>query len=133
MTTRDNHEAVKSTTQVSLANDTSGEPTTKAELTLASSALMKDTNESLGFTSLSGELRNRIYRMALTSNNAILVYARFNNGPGPHSFTQAQPALAATCRLLRKEALSIYYAENTFYLSDNMFRRGAAAAWIRLR
>ena len=53
------------------------------------------------------ELRSQIYRMTVIK-------------PAPIDITKSRqsdgPALLATCRQIRAEALSIYYAENTFFL-----------------
>ena len=63
---------------------------------------------------LPAELRNRIYRTALVSSDALDV----TDKPRP-----TEPALLATCKQIRTEALGIYYSENSFLLSINIFNR----------
>ena len=57
-----------------------------------------------GVLMLPAELRNRIYRFALVSSSPVSI--------GRTSF--AHPAFLEVCRQIRKEAISIYYYENTF-------------------
>lgn len=63
--------------------------------------------------SLPGELRNIILRDIVTSTTTL------NVEPLCENWTEIklhQPAIAFTCKTLRNEALSIYYAENSFFL-----------------
>ncbi|KAK4623594.1 hypothetical protein CLAFUW4_05285 [Fulvia fulva] len=55
---------------------------------------------------LPGELRNKIYSLALVSESDITVTA---TGP-------SQPPLIRTCHQIREEALSVYYTDNSFTL-----------------
>ncbi|KAK4549846.1 hypothetical protein LTR36_005147 [Oleoguttula mirabilis] len=56
------------------------------------------------FLELPGELRNRIYRLALLSDNAIPVTAQHFQ----------EPDLLHACKQVRREAMSIFYGENEF-------------------
>lgn len=56
---------------------------------------------------LPGELRNRIYRLVLVQSSVILDVKILS--------TPTEPALLATCQRIRKEALNIFYSENTFH------------------
>ncbi|KAK5127478.1 hypothetical protein LTR85_006817 [Meristemomyces frigidus] len=56
------------------------------------------------FLGLPGELRNRIYRLALLSDLAIPVTAQHFQ----------EPTLLYACKQIRHEAVSIYYGENEF-------------------
>ena len=58
-------------------------------------------------TSLPAELRNRIYRLALINDKPLNITSKKTN---------QEPALLATNRQIRAEALKIYYAENIFLL-----------------
>lgn len=62
--------------------------------------------------SLPGELRNKIFREVVVSNVALSVEPLCL----PDKRKLHQPAVSFTCKLLRDEVLSIFYAENTFYL-----------------
>lgn len=42
------------------------------------------------------------------------------------------PFITRVSQKLRSEGLPVYYKENTFYLTDSMFRPGAIAAWVRI-
>ncbi|CAK4031697.1 Hypothetical predicted protein [Lecanosticta acicola] len=69
---------------------------------------------------LPGELRNQIIRLAVLDdhqqpiNLLRLQWTQDRTGYSPVLI--AEPALSRTCRALRREALSIYYAENLFHL-----------------
>ena len=53
---------------------------------------------------LPGELRNRIYRLCLVSEDHIIVTTT----------TFPEPRLLKTCKEIREEASTIYYGENQF-------------------
>jgi hypothetical protein len=64
--------------------------------------LAPQTNSKL--MGLPGELRNRIYRYAITEESTIVI--------DRHTWASHQPALLKTCKQVRYEALPIFYAEN---------------------
>jgi hypothetical protein len=73
-----------------------------------------------GFFSLSGELRNIIYRLALVHESALYVYV----GRPHHVMTDAlndppARALLHVSRQIRLEASSIYYGENMFSIHND--------------
>lgn len=55
---------------------------------------------------LAGELRNRIYYLALAEPQTTII----------NSLKHTQPGLLQTCKQIRNEASSIYYGENCFAL-----------------
>lgn len=106
----------------------------KAKLQLATSRSVKGRSQKQSPTSpyqktpcpdsdigtlikLPGEIRNRIYRMALLTPDPILVekpYARCGLGRCVHAkLSDNAPGIAQTCKQLRWEALPIYLAENS--------------------
>ncbi|OCK82654.1 hypothetical protein K432DRAFT_380266 [Lepidopterella palustris CBS 459.81] len=67
------------------------------------------------FMDLSGELRNQIYREALLSVDPIKVGQPRSCNPVHRG---GLPSLLRVSSQIRKEAISIYYGENTFNFSD---------------
>ena len=76
------------------------------------------TTPRVGFMDLSGELRNRIYREVLHFEGAIMIGQKDQSGDrgtSRHSDSRAKtPSLLQISSQIRKEAISIYYGENTF-------------------
>ena len=68
---------------------------------------------------LPGELRNRIYRYVLVSDETIHI--------DPDCFQQ--PALLRTCTQVRNETSSIYYKENDFEFEVLEFNISALMSW----
>jgi hypothetical protein len=64
-----------------------------------------DAQNSLLLSMLPGEIRNEIYRLVLLSSDVIVIES---------STVRGQRSLFQTCHQIRKEALKIYYCENTF-------------------
>ena len=62
---------------------------------------------------LSGELRNQIYREVLRFKDAIMIGHGDENGDRSDSRAK-MPSLLQTSSQIRKEAMPIYYGENTF-------------------
>lgn len=71
---------------------------------------------------LPGELRNRIYELVVHSESAIEI----TDDPS----TSTQPAITRVCRLLRNDALSVFYSINTFRAEVRYCDRPAAGRWI---
>ncbi|KAK3714163.1 hypothetical protein LTR37_007965 [Vermiconidia calcicola] len=74
----------------------------------------KTTDETHSITAASllripGELRNRIYRLAVVEQNTI-------NFCMKHNFLPPEPALLSASKKIRREAADIYYKENSFVL-----------------
>ncbi|GIZ48959.1 hypothetical protein CKM354_001200200 [Cercospora kikuchii] len=75
---------------------------------------------------LSGELRNRIYRLCLVEPDSVIVASinreDVNDGTSVASNTRwtvrlpHQPQILSTCKTIRTEALPIWYGENTFHV-----------------
>lgn len=78
------------------------------------SSTTDSTEQPLHLLKLPGEIRNLIYHFAVVKSHAIEISFRYSETP-------IRPALASTCRMLRKEVLSIYYSENTFDLKVSWF------------
>ncbi|KAF2161601.1 hypothetical protein M409DRAFT_27996 [Zasmidium cellare ATCC 36951] len=74
---------------------------------------------------LPGELRNRIYRYVLiqqedaTGDSMVNVEANGYDRPG----------LLSTCKEIRREALKIYYYENTFHVQIKNFNSAPLVEW----
>ena len=73
-----------------------------------------DETEMGVFKKLPGELRNRIYRYLLVYDGYVELWKR--DKTGHHKLRPFQPALARTCKQIRKEVLQIFYAGNTFVM-----------------
>lgn len=85
-------------------------------------------------TTLPPELRNKIYRAALVSPSPICLSTRSRSNPSSSAigarttYTSVQePALLATCRRIRHEALKIFYSENIFFSA----LRDPIAVWLK--
>lgn len=65
------------------------------------------------------ELRNRIYRYAIVQDEPIDV---------AETTKKKEPALLATCKEIREQALKMFYHENTFYCLANFLPPGTKAA-----
>ena len=68
---------------------------------------------------LPAELRNRIYRLALISDEPVHIYVKLRCetvGSSEYSTTAytSEPAFLATCKDIRKEALAVFYGGNIF-------------------
>ena len=72
---------------------------------------------------LPAELRNTVYRLALTTDDAITI--------NRDTFSQ-RIALLQTCRTIRDEATSIFYAESIFHLPLDGEQNAASLAWLEL-
>ena len=77
---------------------------------------MKSTSSLM---KLPAELRNQIYRYAIVQNESINV-TRVD--------TPKEPALLATCKLIRKETLTMFYHENKFHYRVTSIRDGDSGA-----
>lgn len=73
------------------------------------------------FITLPGELRNRIWSLATVQLEGTDVSEKV---------AADEPGLLATCRQIRNEASSIYYAETTFCLDYDEVDRGISRAWL---
>lgn len=71
---------------------------------------------------LPSELRNDIFRLAFVQDTPIQIIRWHDPNPDERvrSITP-QPLMAATCKQFRAEILSIYYAENSFYLDQDLY------------
>lgn len=72
---------------------------------------------------LPAELRNTIYRLTLTTNDAITI----NSNASPQRW-----ALLRTCKTIRDEATPIFYSENTFHLPLDGEQNAASIAWLEV-
>ncbi|KAF2723611.1 hypothetical protein K431DRAFT_301517 [Polychaeton citri CBS 116435] len=89
------------------------------------------------FDRLSGELRNLIYEYALDAQDPIVIPSpsrRRAHFPshiidigGTQAFPQSPP-LAQTCRRIRNESLSIFFAANVFWFNQQPFTYSAEGA-----
>ena len=68
------------------------------------------TQCAIGFLDLPAEIKNRIYRLALTSLKPLRFNERF---PRKH----LSPQLLRCCKIVYQEVTAILYAENTFVVS----------------
>jgi len=93
--------------------------------TTASSTIHHDTvagtfsvtaTKGLGFLSLSGEIRNRIYRLTMKGDNPVY----FING----SNFEHSANLLRTCKLIHEEARALLYGENEFIFERDPQRCG---------
>lgn len=99
---------------------------------MAGSMLPDSGERPLHFLKMPGEIRNRIYTFVLVQYNGVWIDSEsFMSGPGVRS-TAIHPALASTCRTIRREALSVYYSENCFTL-DTFDISHELHKWIKLR
>lgn len=71
------------------------------------------TTPRVSFMDLSGELRNQIYREVLHFEDEIMIGHGDENGDRSDSRAK-MPSLLQISSQIRKEAISIYYGENTF-------------------
>ncbi|KAK4540588.1 hypothetical protein LTR36_009118 [Oleoguttula mirabilis] len=77
-----------------------------------------------------GEIRNIFYTKVLCKSAPILLSAS-TTGPGKCVTKPGPPFLVSVSRRTRQEGLPIYYASNTFYLTDSMFAvNGAISAFV---
>ena len=77
---------------------------TKAAPNTAPSAHVATATNAANFLTIPGELRNKIYRLALISADRILI------AKGQFE----EPSLLLACRQIRTEATTIYYLENVW-------------------
>lgn len=80
-------------------------------------------SDSLLFSKLPGELRNRIWRLSVLEDTAISVHvAHYKNKDGePRSCIQIEHTLLQVCKQARHEVTDIYYLENTFRITQDFF------------
>ena len=64
------------------------------------------------FLELPPELRNHMYQLVVIDDDRINMRVRFWNADGSPNVQLRQPSLAATCRQIRAEALSMFYSCN---------------------
>lgn len=90
------------------------------------------------FARLPGEIRNRLYRLALltpSSDEPFLITmqpATCSLGPCTHAkLPTAVPGLLSSCRQIRQEALPIFCAENKFKFDAKTVRERCTANWVR--
>lgn len=83
----------------------------------------KPQSDSLLFSKLPGELRNRIWRLAVLDDTAIPLHvAHYKNRDGEYcSCVQIQHALMQVCKQAHHEVTDIYYLENTFRITQDFF------------
>ena len=75
-------------------------------------------NQKTGLLHLPGELRNRIYRLVLLQSRGAADPKGERIVIGPTGVPE--PSVLLTCKQVRREAVEIYYAENSFaVLSDD--------------
>lgn len=82
---------------------------------------------------LPGEIKNRIFELAIPNGTTILASARRlprEEGKFAYQFYPALPPISAVCRQVRAEAMPQYYANNTFHLADTIFKPHALQACI---
>ncbi|KAK4540580.1 hypothetical protein LTR36_009110 [Oleoguttula mirabilis] len=77
-----------------------------------------------------GELRNRIYRLAVISDTTVNVDSTELWGPG--GTLSQTPALMRTCKQLREEVHEIYLEENSFAFTHLTIHPNAIAAFERI-
>ncbi|KAK3697952.1 hypothetical protein LTR37_017176 [Vermiconidia calcicola] len=88
------------------------------------------------FASLPGELRNRIYRLALVKPhgpfNIVMQPGTCSLGPCTHmKLPTAVPGVLSSCRQIRYEAMPIFCAENTFKFDAKTVKERCTANWLR--
>ncbi|KAK3719314.1 hypothetical protein LTR37_004533 [Vermiconidia calcicola] len=88
------------------------------------------------FASLPGELRNRIYRLALVEPsgpfNIIMQPGTCSLGPCSHmKLPTAVPGVLSSCRQIRYEAMPIFCAENRFKFDAKTVKERCTANWLR--
>ena len=76
--------------------------------------------------SLPPEIRNRIYRAVLVDEEGP-IYVK------PDEKLPAAPGLLQTCRVIRKEAITIYYQENRFVFDVEDFDVSEYVEWFRTK
>ncbi|KAI5363555.1 hypothetical protein Slin14017_G055190 [Septoria linicola] len=99
---------------------------------------MEAAKKRTSFFSLSAELRNTIYELALVNKSSIVIHRiPITNPVGPRRYSSTKtPALLAVSRQIRHEAAAIYYGANSFlqavhtpnYRPDS---RTALALWLK--
>lgn len=82
-----------------------------------SSLIAQGASAPVPFLDLPGELRNHIYRYSLVTVDSIAIT---DGGKVP---LWMPPAVLATCRQIRNEALPIYYIENSFMAPIPTFQK----------
>ncbi|KAM0717121.1 hypothetical protein Q7P37_006973 [Cladosporium fusiforme] len=86
---------------------------------------------------LPGELRNRIYDLVVLSPEPVRAVREVRKtAEGVTLYASAVPALAQTCRQIRRECLDIYYAGNAFVFEPAPERgdavgKGRVHSWVR--
>lgn len=84
------------------------------------------------FLRLPGELRNRIYDMALIADHQPITAEPWTLYDKSGHLNGLQPALARCCRSLRAEALPVFYSKNAFQLHVWPAKgRANASRWLR--
>lgn len=74
------------------------------------------------FLRLPGELRNMVYKHALVTDGKVNI-TREHGIP--------EPALLSTCKKIRKEAIGIFYHDNTFQLTARSHHPAVNLMWTR--
>lgn len=80
---------------------------------------------------LPGELRNRIFQYVVVSDKPIDIISW--RVPKRNRDITPQPAIARTCKAFRHEALSIYYAENSFNITNRRSQMGAQGDFTQVQ
>lgn len=111
----------------------------QAECDMTESTAMEKYEAEHTLLTMPGEIRNNIYRAAVISSTPVPVRVLYRGRTDTQhlwSVTQPNLPLAFVQRALRKDVLSIYYAESIFelvrlsHLSSTNYR-GCIRAWIR--
>ncbi|KAI5365266.1 hypothetical protein Slin15195_G048020 [Septoria linicola] len=74
---------------------------------------------------LSAELRNEIYRLALTTNKQLTICSSKLHDGRQKKPTATQPPLTKVCKQSRRESLQMFYNLNTFIISVSGAPRGS--------
>ncbi|MCJ1469717.1 hypothetical protein MMC07_008358 [Pseudocyphellaria aurata] len=102
-----NHSMINSE-EVSQAHEAEQEDANEAA---AESLSTNNTSRPLGFLSLPPELRKMIYRHLLVEDYPL-------STSWPFSYSLHLPAIVDTCEQIRREAMQVMFAENTFFISS---------------
>lgn len=84
-----------------------------------------NANHNIPLIKLPAELKNQILSMAMPTATTVLLRAEIHSdhtGRKAFKFHPAVPSVLAACHQLRDDGLKLYYASNTFFLTDNMLQ-----------
>ncbi|KJX99841.1 hypothetical protein TI39_contig350g00031 [Zymoseptoria brevis] len=97
-------------------------PVRSAKMAHSSRAVPKRRQHEPTLLGIPPELRNTIYRLIMTTQNSQVTVTATG---------YRRPPVLQTCKEIRSEALSLFYAEHSFTIRARNFDSSAASLWTR--